>query len=760
MLSDKPIENAGQDELGTAAFVNRLLKPLLSWPSDDSLVLALYAPWGQGKSSALNLLTSALTENRDRSLPRAICVRFNPWLYGDAESLLVSFFGALTAAVRRAKFLSRGDRKEVQKALELIGNPTIIALLATHPHLATGAKILSLLRSLLVRPRNLLDEKKKAAKVLLKLRTRSIPARVVIIMDDLDRLDDEEVRVTMKLVKLLADLPNMSYVLAMDHDRVAQVLAGERGQEYGRAFLEKIVQIPVYLPPVMSDRLRDLVEQGLAEIVPSLNRKTNSPREWWSNFSDPLDYEGILGRRIRTLRDRARFLNNLRFLVASSEQILEVNTHDLVLISFLQTFFPTTYERVKRSKEVLTGDLPLQQLVQANTMTPDQRQSLQEKRVNKILTGVADVDTADKLRSALGAVGLDEDDYQSAKRAVEQLFPIGTSGLQPTSLQAAEDRRQHRIRSPEYFDRYFQLQPPPNEPSDEEVDAYIAQLTAQATSAIQSRSAETPDSGSPSFLDKSTGAASRPFVRKLRDRIGTIDPRLAPALARGIVLSDRTIAEDDLFYIVTDLAARTSASPLRGVQSISSDARAELTLNTVAEAVRNVPNPALAVLLAASFSKRERAEFALSDDARRSIAEVGAERIESYVGTGSDLFAEFGMPQGSEVIWRWRDLLVVIGADNSRISSYLHDLLKNHPERLPNVLSLAAGWSASVPSFAHQPPRDILSSLDSIFGSEELRQLSLKFNSGKYESADEFNLVQQYLELSQLPGNPSGSTAA
>lgn len=746
LLSDKPIEAAKQDELGTAAFVRRLLGPLLSWPLHDGLVLALYGAWGQGKSSALNLLESALIDRTDPTMPRAICVRFNPWLYRNAEGLLLSFFGALTGAVGHADFLNRIKRWKVQRALKLLGDPAMLALVSGHPYLAAGLKIASVAEDVINGRKNLLDQKKKAAEALLRLRTRSAPARVVVLMDDLDRLDDDEIRIVMQLVKLLADLPNMSYVLAMDHDRVAQVLSEHRNQEYGRSFLEKIVQIPVYLPPVSPDRLRALVEEGLFEIVPTLKRELPRPREWWSNFSDPLDYDGILGRRIRTLRDRARFLNNLRFLVSSGDQRLDVNAHDMVLISFLQSFFPGIYERVKRNKLLLTGDLPFLELVQAQGMTPDQRQTAQTRVVNKLLTGVSEIDTSDQLGRTLKSIGLDDDEYQTAKKVVERLFPAGVNGLQPTSLQAADDRRHHRIRSPEYFDRYFQLQPPVDEPSDEEVDSFIAGCAALAGEEVQKVSQATAENLLRPFIPKRTHAVSKAFVRKLRDRIGTMDPLISPSLALLVGLGEKLIEEDDFFFIAHDLAARASATPVRGTRSLSLDSRTDLTLRTIRAAVNSAPDAALAVRLAADFAKRERAEYALSDEARREIAQAGIERIAVYLASGADLFEDLGMHRAGEVLWRWRDLETVTQAEPSRIASYLHDLLRNHSARLPDILSLAAGWSAAGPTFDHRPSIEVRASLDLVFGSEELLQLSKSFKTGD-QSAEPFGLVGQYLEL-------------
>ncbi len=83
-------------------------------------------------------------------------------------------------------------------------------------------------------------------------------------MDDIDRLDKQEVQAIFKLVKLSADFPFVSYVLAFDEEMVAAALAEKYGNlEAGKKFLEKIIQVPLHLPPVRSEILRDLCFEGI-----------------------------------------------------------------------------------------------------------------------------------------------------------------------------------------------------------------------------------------------------------------------------------------------------------------------------------------------------------------------------------------------------------------------------------------------------------------------------------------------------------------
>jgi predicted KAP-like P-loop ATPase len=85
--------------------------------------------------------------------------------------------------------------------------------------------------------------------------------RIVVLVDDIDRLDKHESHTLFRLIKACADFPNVCYVLAFDDAAVAKALAERYGagdELAGRAFLEKIIQISLKLPLAAKEDLRSL----------------------------------------------------------------------------------------------------------------------------------------------------------------------------------------------------------------------------------------------------------------------------------------------------------------------------------------------------------------------------------------------------------------------------------------------------------------------------------------------------------------------
>ncbi len=75
----------------------------------------------------------------------------------------------------------------------------------------------------------------------------SLNKKILIVIDDIDRLNNNEIQQIFQLVKMLGNFPNTIYLLSMDDTIVANSL--KEVQKYdGYKYLEKIVQVPLRLP--------------------------------------------------------------------------------------------------------------------------------------------------------------------------------------------------------------------------------------------------------------------------------------------------------------------------------------------------------------------------------------------------------------------------------------------------------------------------------------------------------------------------------
>lgn len=253
-LPDQPIRKKGEDRFGRGLYASRVALTIARRKDPSSIVIGLYAPWGEGKTSVLHLVEEALAEQ-----PHVIPVWFNPWMFGVQEDLVRGLFSAIASALKRD--LKRAGER-AGEALQKYGRyVSAFGSLALKSDLGGGVADLGKELSTV----SLEEERDRVTAIL-----REEGKRMVVFMDDIDRLDKAEVQAVFKLVKLTADLEQITYLMAFDDELVASSLQERYGSGdplAGRRFLEKIVQVPLRLPRVPEKTLRvyslSTVEQAL-----------------------------------------------------------------------------------------------------------------------------------------------------------------------------------------------------------------------------------------------------------------------------------------------------------------------------------------------------------------------------------------------------------------------------------------------------------------------------------------------------------------
>ncbi|QZD89363.1 KAP family NTPase [Qipengyuania aurantiaca] len=260
LSSHRAIDTFEQDLLEREAFVKSITRRLISEGRSTGIVLGLVGPWGCGKSSILNLLQNHI-ENEYRDL-KPLIIRFNPWLVSGRNDLLSQFFLELSEALRShlgTYDVYNDGRQQAQdkaiKAMRDYGDELSPFLRMISPALAAGSNLLTRWS----KAQNSISEsiftKRKEAEEGLK----SFSFPIIVLIDEMDRIEDDEVREMAKLLKAVGDFDQISYVAAYDEQRVEQALAGKDGDlDRGRAYLEKIVQVRAVAPFLNSEEIENL----------------------------------------------------------------------------------------------------------------------------------------------------------------------------------------------------------------------------------------------------------------------------------------------------------------------------------------------------------------------------------------------------------------------------------------------------------------------------------------------------------------------
>ncbi|HEV2592752.1 MAG TPA: P-loop NTPase fold protein [Gaiellaceae bacterium] len=761
LFSDQPIRTGDQDELGSEAFVDRLLRPLLEWPATDSLVVGLYGPWGAGKTSILNLVEGALRS--DEWKERVAVARFDPWLYSDHLTLLRGFFAMLQDATASTPLLTPKRKAALREGLSGMSRwlvPIVAGAWTAHtgaPNMAVPATVAintALDLGLSSDEPSFDVEKQKAIAALSKLGRSSVGARLVVLIDDMDRLGIAETHAMLKLIRLIADLPNVTYVVAMDHDRVQQLLSDSR-DGFGQAYLEKIIQVPLQIPPVSRQTVRRLLISGIDAVFNSGEAKTDSIER---RFEDRgLSLDDIVFWRIRNLRDRARLLNLLRFKLLAGPERLDVDPVDAMLVALVETFFPPLIGRLRENKDFLTAQEGMLGLAWRASGREADYAAARRRTLAALVSG--DEEMTELSRGDGPAnVSLGHDDSQLARRLeftrlraiVAALFPNAESGAEPTVEQQTEWRIQNRISSPERFDRYFTATPP----HDEVSDAFVGSWLEVVENVLADRTAGAIDQSNIEILlrpvrniDKTKRSS---FWAKIGDRLNTLPPQTLAALselaARGVC--DALISDTDGADVVRGvLRTLASADEELDIEKLDSSEAVDTSASTdlsdaiarahaaFAELVDSADDPIDAWEAAANhvtaWSSRQQRDTEHDGAGKLSgalqpVADAGMRRVSEFVHVGR--LSEITDGQAfAAAIWRWRDLLRVQGLAFTPIKVQLNGYLQDYPERLPTVLGLLAGWSNDEPTLRHTTYTEIRTAAEEVIGWCSLLRAVIRF---------------------------------
>ena len=215
-MSDVEITEAGEDTLAVEAQAEAFAETVIACAAQPGMVFGVDGPWGAGKTSFVNLAHRHWSAKAAESL---IVVRFEPLRYATDPDLTDRLISELTSAIQREAFAPELKPAASRYSRMLKGKAEFTFLgfkLSLEPSSETLDELLATIDELLER----------------------IGRRVIIVVDDLDRLEPSAVNGVLFTVRRALRLSRVIYVLCYD----TEVLAGGKAEpDLARQFLEKFV---------------------------------------------------------------------------------------------------------------------------------------------------------------------------------------------------------------------------------------------------------------------------------------------------------------------------------------------------------------------------------------------------------------------------------------------------------------------------------------------------------------------------------------
>jgi hypothetical protein len=505
----------------------------------EGRVFAIRGGWGFGKSSLKNLIAERLDAKKG-----ADWLDFNPWQWGDADTITRALFSQMAdrlgsehskSALARAEALRRygaimmGSGARIKESAgktsilsTLLTNVSLVAVAtAVGFELPTVAKVAAFLGVAAVvvpmfghvltffgddRTKDSLDKIREA----LENRLRDLGRPLVVFVDDIDRLEPDQIRMLLRQVKANANLPNIVFVLLFQPSIVERALDPVADHD-GRAFLEKIVQTSFDLPAVPVSMVHQLFYEELEEQVGIYTTAANGASQ--RRLGNAL--VGCIQPRLRNLRDVRRLMSSIavHLPLHAAGDVFEVNIVDFLLLEALRVFEPDLHGALFKERGLL---------LQVLRFGGAARREADEAAAKRLLELVAEQ------RRAI------------VRDVLKELFPPlewaygGTHYAEGSHLRWLAAKR---VCTERYFPRYFELQTAPGEMSE---SRFMAFLDATATE----------DGLADAIADLEAGGLLTSLVARLDESVDRLPVANAAVLLPGMFVIAQKFAgqTDDGFF--------------------------------------------------------------------------------------------------------------------------------------------------------------------------------------------------------------------
>lgn len=321
---DEPITCSKEDLLNRKIDAYDAAEKLLATKTENNaFTFGIVAPWGNGKTSFLYMMKEHIdAKNADD----VVTISFHPWKYGKSSNLTYLFFEELSKALAPYSTIFSLDIIRYARTVSSIENSTM--------------KFLGSILGCLV-PQTVEEQYED-----LKKKISNIQRKIVVFIDDIDRLGANEIEELFRLVRNTSNLPSMYFVMAYDKKYVVDTL-NSIFPSHSLSYSQKILQEEFFLPVIKNNELKAVLREKLSvflnsEEMEQVDKLLN--RELFNSI-DVFNYIG-------TLRDIKRLANALRLHPRKLHG--EIDICDYIILEILrQQYFLVLELIVDRKDDIL-----------------------------------------------------------------------------------------------------------------------------------------------------------------------------------------------------------------------------------------------------------------------------------------------------------------------------------------------------------------------------------------------------------------------
>jgi hypothetical protein len=623
---------ASQDLFKRRKFAERVAQTLARRTDPASLVVAIHGKWGEGKTTVLNFIYEEL--EKEGIFASVVPVKFNPWSFRDEAELLEGYFKTVADALGQSP---KTKSKQLGEAIRKLG--PIFKTRVEHAGTSVEIDAVSKVGDLLAETSP--EAQKKYFGDMLVKEGR----RVVLFVDDMDRLDCQEIQAVVKLIKLTADFDNVDYVLAYDRNIVAEAIAekyGMRGSRAGHEYLQKLVQVSLELPVADQAALAKICREGVLDALQNAEIKLSPEQE----VEFQVAFEQSILPALNTPRIAKQYPNAATFRLPLLTG--EVNPIDVLLLEAVKCLYPELYQGIRDFPSDFTGEMNPEEVL--SQISGREYLGVRQQRVAARFQAVDPANTG------------------QPRRLTSRIFPQLNDLLLKAEYGDLPDNvnLEQRVCSHSYLQRYLSCSVPDGDLSDRRVSALMASRDEADYAGL---------------LESMSGDRQLLLFQKLRHRIPSMSDETIQWLILAIARNGSPLRHEPPFG---DRWVSASLLVQDLVRKISQDAsRFDLAQQAIAEAD---PLPfALTCLFRLRFNPPE--------DRTRLFPESGESQLDQEFATRIASVAETsGLPE--DEIQDWVRLMFAWkrGSGAAPVRDYIRQVLTQRPSFAGPLLQRFSAW--------------------------------------------------------------------
>lgn len=330
LVQDTLEEFGEEDLLNRRPIANKISDFICGTSPSNTFSIGVIGEWGSGKSVFIRFMKDKLEENGE------IVIDFKPWKFRKNSDLIAAFFLQIEKEISKYSPGLAGSIGSYSELLKDISEEKIVNL------------FLSFLNFFTKKHETEADVSKE-----IKEGIKDLNRRIIIVIDDVDRLKPEEIFDVLKIIRSCFDFPNTFFVVAYDTSYLDSGVKVVTKFEHTNRYAEKIFQLefslPVYRKSILINQLKikllnEIKDEAQKTII------TQAINELSTGHSNPLfgTDSNWLESLLETLRDVVRLVNelNIAFNCIPPD---EFDISAFILLSVIKVKYPVIYELIRNN---------------------------------------------------------------------------------------------------------------------------------------------------------------------------------------------------------------------------------------------------------------------------------------------------------------------------------------------------------------------------------------------------------------------------